>query len=161
MLSSLLICISLTSYSQEKNKLDTVWYKQLTDSMTLISFTKKDAVKFLGKQTGHDSSGHILVKNSLFGISKAVVGDLKHVNINLAINIDFDENRTISVSDVEAAIGKSQLMPSGPDDFDFSPSENRAIYYQPKDAFYQVRIFITVNKDHKLTNMHLDRERYK
>ncbi len=145
---------------QQENAQDLRWLKVLVLALNTGKVTLEQAIAYLGEDAGADplNPTHRLVTPRSKHFKSAKVYPLKHIDIPVAINIEFAQGSTPKLTSMQELLGNFKPVPRNPDDF--HSGEKVGLFYRPGKSPMMVRLFAELSKPDKLlvVKLHVDAE---
>jgi len=145
---------------QQEDAQDMRWLKVMVLALNTGKVTLEQAIAYLGKDAGTDplSPAHHLVTPWSKHIKSVTVYPLDHIDIPVAIEIEFAQDSTPELTTMQELLGIFKPMPRNPDDF--HSGAKVCLFYRPGKSPKTVRLFAELSKSNKLLviKLHVDAE---
>lgn len=130
-------------------KSDLDWVNQLVNALATGTFTREQAIAFLGEDAGPDPShekGRLVRPRSKL-LASASVYPLEHIGTPVAIDVVFAPGSAPTLDRLAARLGPFAPMPRAPDDF--TSGDKLAHYVERAGSKTSVRVFAELDRESK------------
>jgi len=141
---------------------DLQWVKVLVLALNTGRVTLEQTVAFLGERAVTDprSPTRYLVEPWSMHIKSVTVYPLLHINVPVAVDIEFKAESTPELSSLQGLFGDFRQIPFSTDDF--HGMKLVLAYYRPENAPMQGRIFAGLSRsnEHLVVKLRVDAEKF-